>query len=536
MSAPRFTCRVVVVLAAAWLVSVSVASPASAAPGRARTVHTSYNGLALTPPMGYNDWSYYGCGVDQAVILSQARALVRTGLSALGYVTVTTDDCWMSETRGPSGELRADRTKFPRGMGYIGRRLHAMGLKFGIYEDAGTRTCGGLAGSWGRYRRTAEQFAHWGVDYVKLDGCHVPKIDGQSREQTYNQAYARFSRALQATGRQIVFSASAPADFRVGRQRLHVIAATSRIANLWRDGADIPHAQADGAEEWNGIAFNFGYNVGLGRYAGPGHWNDPDMLLVGDSSLTSVEMQSQMTLWSEMAAPLIISTDVTQASPAALRILANRRIIAVDQDRRGVQGHIVQSGSGYDVLTKPLADGDASVVLFDQAQTGATIDTTAATAGLPSSRRYELTDLVTGQRTQTMGRIAAGVYGHGTVIERVRPGAGVGLPSAAAVSIGRFAATRGEPESVTATVTDDGDASIAGGTLTLAVPAGWSVSPAVQTLPRVAAGGHATMRFSLVPGSPPAGGVVSELDATARYRSAGHAATQTGRVAIGSVG
>ena len=499
------------------------------------TVHGSYNGLALTPPMGYNDWSYYGCSVDQGVILSQARALVRTGLSGLGYDTVTTDDCWTAATRAHSGRLRADPTRFPRGMAYIGRRLHAIGLKFGLYEDAGTQTCGGFAGSWGRYRQTAEQFARWGVDYVKLDGCHVPRVDGQSREQTYDQAYARFSRALLATGRPIVFSASAPADFRVTPQWHQVIAATSKIANLWRTGADIPHAQVGGAEEWNGIAFNFGYNVGLGRYAGPGHWNDPDMLLVGDPGLTPIEMQSQMTLWSEMAAPLIIGTDLTQASPAALRILANRRIIAVDQDRRGVQGHIVGSGSGYDVLTKPLSDG-AAVVLFDRAQTGRTVYTTAATAGLPHARSYALTDLVTGRRTQTAGTIASGVPGHGTVIERVRPGAGGGLPSAASVSIGPVADTPDELEPVTVTVTDDGRAPISDGSLTLAVPAGWSVSPAARALPRIAAGGHVTVTFSVTPGSPPTGGEPPELDATAGYRSAGHATTQTGRVAIGPVG
>jgi alpha-galactosidase len=535
MSAPRFTRRVVVVLALALSVSVWAASPASAAAGPAKTVHGSYNGLALTPPMGYNDWSYYGCNVDQGVILSQARALVRTGLSALGYDTVTTDDCWMAATRAPTGGLRVDPTRFPRGMAYIGRRLHAIGLKFGLYEDAGTQTCGGFAGSWRRYRQTAEQFARWGVDYVKLDGCHMPKVDGQSREQTYDQAYARFSRALLATGRPIVFSASAPADFRTTPQWHQVIAATSKIANLWRTGADIPHPQVGGTQEWDGIAYNFGYNVGLDRYAGPGHWNDPDMLLVGDPGLTPTEMQSQMTLWSEMAAPLIIGTDLTQASPAALRILANRRIIAVDQDRRGVQGHIVQSGSGYDVLTKPLSDG-ASVVLFDQAQTGRTIETTAAAAGLPSARSYELTDLVTGRRTQTTGTIASGVRGHGTVIVRVRPRAGAGLPSAASVSIGRFADTPDAPEPITATVTDDGRAPIFDGSLTLAVPDGWSVTPAARALPRIAALGHATVRFSVTPGSPPAGGTLSELDATARYRSAGHTTTQTGRIAIGPVG
>ncbi len=513
--------------------TIAVSVPlAAAAPAAADGGHGSYNGLALTPPMGYNDWSYYGCGVDQSVILAQARELVQTGLAAAGYDTVTVDDCWMAATRAPDGELLANPATFPDGMAYIGHRLHAMGLKFGLYEDAGTETCDGLAGSWGRYRETAEQFADWGVDYVKLDGCHMPSVAGETREQVYDRAYARFSRALLSTGRRIVFSASAPADFQGTSQWHQVIAATSRIANLWRDGADIPHAEVSGAQKWAGIVRNFGYDVGLGRDAGPGHWNDPDMLLVGDGGLSPVEMRSQLTLWSELAAPLIISTDLTQASPAAQRILTERRIIAVDQDPRGVQGHIVRSGSRDDVLTRPLAGGDVSVVLFDRGTAGQTIRTTAPAAGLPSSRRYELTNLVTGQRTQTTGPIVAGVAGHGTVIDRVRPGAGARLPSAAAVSIGRFAATPGEPASVGVAVTDEGRAPIAGGSLRISVPAGWHVTPTIRALPHARPGGHVTVRFSVVPASPPLAAGASTVTAVARYRSAGRLVLQVGRIGV----
>src|ERR1700760_4797942 len=232
MSAARCR-RVVVGLVVAMSLTTGGVSAAAARPPR--PVHGSYSGLALPPPMGYNDWSYYGCGVDQDVILAQAQALVSTGLSARGYDTVTVDDCWMNPARGPNGDLQTNRAKFPDGMAGLGRQLHAMGLKFGIYEDAGTQTCGGLAGSWGHYRRTAEQFAGWGVDFVKLDGCHIPRIAGETREHVFDRAYARFSRALRATGRPIVFSASAPADFRGTSVWHRVIAATSRIAHLWRE-------------------------------------------------------------------------------------------------------------------------------------------------------------------------------------------------------------------------------------------------------------------------------------------------------------
>ncbi|HEY3775190.1 MAG TPA: hypothetical protein VGL69_19450, partial [Solirubrobacteraceae bacterium] len=157
MSSARFGHWLAAALATAALIVVALPSPAAAA-----SRGSSYNGLALTPPMGYNDWSYYQCTENQQVMLQQARALVRTGLAAKGYDTVTTDDCWMAKTRGANGLLRTDRARFPRGMAYLGRRLHAMGLKFGIYEDGGTHTCGGFAGSWGHYKSTAEQFARWG--------------------------------------------------------------------------------------------------------------------------------------------------------------------------------------------------------------------------------------------------------------------------------------------------------------------------------------------------------------------------------------
>jgi alpha-galactosidase len=527
MSSARFGHRLAAALAAAALIVVVLPST-----GAATARSGSYNGLALTPPMGYNDWSYYQCSENQNVMLQQARALVRTGLAVKGYDTVTTDDCWMAKTRGANGLLRPNHARFPRGMAWLGRRLHAIGLKFGIYEDGGTHTCGGFAGSWGHYRSTAEQFARWGVDYVKLDGCNIPKVKGQTQEQTYEKAYLEFSRDLRATGRKIVFSASAPAYFQFTPQWHHVISATSRIANLWREGLDIPLGPSQDYEKWHGIDTNFNYNVGLGRYAGPGHWNDPDMLLVGDSHLTTTEMQSQMTLWSEMAAPLIISTDLDKASPAALRILGNRRVIAVDQDRLGVQGHIVARGRGFDVLTKPLAGGARSVVLFDSASTGSTLSTTARAVGLPQASRYSVTDLVTGQRVETSGSIASGIAGHGTTIDRVVAGAPSGLPSAASVTVSWPQSAPGIPEEVSATVQDNGSAPILGGQVRLSGPSWLSVRLRSVQLPRIAPGRHAVVRFPVVAGPPPAGRVESDVVAVASYRSARGHADAVGRTGV----
>jgi alpha-galactosidase len=529
MSSPRLAHRVATVLAAAALLVV-LAAGAWAATARA---NRSPNGLALTPPMGYNDWSYYQCNVDESVMLAQARALVRTGLAARGYDTVTTDDCWMARTRNAHGQLRPNRARFPHGMADLGRRLHAMGLKFGIYEDAGTHTCGGFAGSWGHYRATAEQFARWGVDYVKLDGCNIPKVHGQTMAQTYDRAYARFSRALHATGRPIVFSASAPAYFQGTPQWHHVIRATSRIANLWREGLDIPLGPSQEGEQWHGIDTNFAYNVGLGRYAGPGHWNDPDMLLVGDPLLSTTEMQSQMTLWSEMAAPLIISTNLNRASPAALRILGDRRVIAVDQDRLGVQGHIVARGRGFDVLTKPLVAGARSVVLFNSGPTGVSLATSARAVGLPHAARYTAEDLVTGARVETSGVLSSGVASHGTEMWRVHAGAPAGLPSAASVSVHWPPAVTGTPEKVGVTVRDEGSAPIAaGGAVTLQAPPWLAVTAGSALLPEIAPGQQATVHFAALPGTLPAGRVASDLVATVSYRSGHGRATAVGQTGV----
>lgn len=152
----------------------------SAAPAAAAT--TPYPNLTPTPPMGWNNWSYYGCDISEETVLANARALVSSGLAAKGYDTVTTDDCWMTHTRAADGNLVPDPTRFPHGMAYVGEQLHAMGLKFGIYEDAGTATCGGYPGSYGHMKQDADLFAKWKVDYLKLDGCNVPVPTGQSAD------------------------------------------------------------------------------------------------------------------------------------------------------------------------------------------------------------------------------------------------------------------------------------------------------------------------------------------------------------------
>ncbi|WP_438489121.1 glycoside hydrolase family 27 protein [Streptomyces sp. S186] len=404
-----------------------LSAPASAATSRAPGARpdSGYPNLTPTPPMGWNNWSYYQCGgLNEQVVLDNARALVRSGLAHKGYRTVTVDDCWMAKQRGANGELVADTAKFPHGMAYLGRELHRMGLKFGIYEDVGKLTCGKYPGSYGHFEQDAKLFASWGVDYLKADGCNVPVPKGQTKERAYHDLYTRQSRALRATGRHIVFSVSAPAYFQFAGDAVwhKVIRWSAELGNLWRGGADIALESSTPAAKWASINGNFRYNANLADLQRPGRWNDPDFLLVGDSGLGRNEMQSQMSLWAMMAAPLISSTDLGRLSPEALAILGNRDVIAVDQDPLGVQGHIVQQDGDGMVLTKPLRNGDRAIALFNGGGTARTLSITAGAAGLPPAHSYVARDLVTGRSARTDRTIIArNIPPHATVLFRVRP-------------------------------------------------------------------------------------------------------------------
>lgn len=486
-----------------------------------------YPNYAPTPPMGWNDWSYYQCNYDEQTILDNARALVSTGLAAKGYQYVTIDDCWMQRTRDADGNLQVNKDKFPDGMAYVADQIHKLGLKFGIYEDAGTHTCGGYAGSEGHYTADANLFASWGVDYVKLDGCYV----SPGTAENYKRLYTAWSKAMLATGRPMVFSVSAPAYFQYsGDTTWHsVIKWSSQVGNLWREGADIALSQFSGSAKWNSIMFNYHYNVGLADFSSPGRWNDPDFLLAGDSGLSTDQITSQMALWAMMAAPLNSSTDLTHLSPAALKVLGNSDLIAVDQDPLGIQGRIVQQGKGYDVLSKPLAGGDRAVAIFNSSDQAQTITTSAATAGMPAADGYRLTNLITKGATQTNGTISANVRPHATVVYRVHAGGAHAfdlLAPSTAVTIDDLGSVSGSTI-YRVSLTDNGERGAADTVVTLQAPDGWQVAPASARLNRVAPGTTASATFSVTPQfSQQPGTHTATLTAVATYQ-AGPAGEQT---------
>ncbi|MEU9101413.1 ricin-type beta-trefoil lectin domain protein [Streptomyces sp. NPDC048361] len=418
------------------------ASPAFAsasAPSSAHVRSTAARSAppAATPPMGWNNWAHYMCDISEQTVVHNADALVSSGLAAKGYSTVTVDDCWMAKSRDGAGNLAADPVRFPHGMAWLGSYLHARGLRFGIYEDAGSATCEGYPGS-GRpqgggedhFAQDTATFASWGVDYLKLDGCNMYVAPGQTKEEAYRQAYDSEAAALREAGRPIVFSESAPAYFQPSTEWgsagwFSVLSWVGKDGQLWREGTDIAvyNPQKPSASRWASVMWNYGYNRWLGRYAGPGNWNDPDFLLAGDPGLTADEARSQVALWSMMAAPLILSSDVAALTPAGRSALGNAGLIAVDQDRLGRQAAVVASDGTTEVLARPLAGGDRAVAVLNRSASARTVSTSLASVGLPGCR-VSAKNLWSGASSTTSSALTSTVPAHGTAIWRLTPGGG----------------------------------------------------------------------------------------------------------------
>lgn len=375
---------------------VTAPSAASAAPGLA-------DGLALTPPMGFDNWNSTQCGpgFDEAMVEGVADLIVAKGLKDAGYRYVNLDDCWAFPFRDLDGRLVPDPVRFPHGIRALADYVHAKGLKLGIYTSAGLRTCDiiGMPGALGHEYGDARQFADWGVDYVKYDNCNNLGIDAKAR-------YTTMRDALAATGRPIVYSIcewgeNKPWEWAPG------------IGHLWRTTGDI-------SDRWSSMLSIVKQNLPLAPYAGPGHWNDPDMLEVGNGGMTDTEYRSHFSLWSVMAAPLLIGTDLREASAATFDILGDEEVIAVDQDPLGKQGTVVSSTGGRWVIAKEMADGSRAVALFNESGTAQPITTTARAVGLPAADGYTLRDLWQHTDGHSGGAIAATVPAHGTVLLRVR--------------------------------------------------------------------------------------------------------------------
>jgi alpha-galactosidase len=377
------------------------AQPSHAEPPR------TMNGLALTPPMGWNSWNKFGCNVDEKLIRRMADAMVSSGMREAGYQYIVIDDCWHGE-RDRDGFIQADPKRFPSGMKALGDYIHAKGLKFGIYSDAGRKTCGGRPGSQGYEFQDALQYARWGVDYLKYDWCNTGTRNAQ-------EAYTLMADALRASGRDIVFSLC-----EWGNQQPWQWGKT--VGNLWRTTGDIYDKWQGRHKYMLGMLDIVDINEPLWPYAGPGHWNDPDMLEVGNGGMTETEYRSHFSLWAIMAAPLIAGNDLSQMDQATRDILLNREVIAVNQDALGAQGRRVAKNGNHEVWVKPLANGGRAVLLFNRGEQSAEIGVEWEQLGYPSHLSARLRNLWKGEDLPPRkSRYAIVVEPHAGVLISVHP-------------------------------------------------------------------------------------------------------------------
>ena len=309
--------------------------------------------LSLTPQMGWSSWNKFQGNINEDIIKEIADAMVSSGLRDAGYTYINIDDCWHGQ-RDADGFIQPDPKHFPSGMKALADYVHARGLKLGIYSDAGTETCAGRPGSLGHEYQDALQYARWEVDYLKYDWCNTTNVNPRG-------AYQLISDALCAAGRPIFLSMCEWGDNQPWRW-------ARDIGHSWRIGPDI-WCSFDSTRVFPtyvqySVLDCINKNDSLRRYAGPGHWNDPDMLEVGNG-LSVNQDRAHFTMWCMMASPLILGNDVRNMSAETKTILTNRDLIAINQDRLGVQGLRFLSRDGLDYWFKPLANGDWAMTIFN---------------------------------------------------------------------------------------------------------------------------------------------------------------------------
>jgi alpha-galactosidase len=324
------------------------------------------NDLAMTPPMGWSSWYPFVDTINERKIMETADAIVATGLRDAGYTILQLDDGWMAKVRDAQGRQFADTARFPRGMKFLADYLHERGLKLGIYSSAGATTCAKYPGSFNHEELDAKTYAEWGIDYLKYDACDHK--DGHSDKELFT----RMSRALKNTGRPIIFNLCI-----FYSKDTHLWGAA--LGNTWRTGEDIvKFIETNPDVTYENWYHNLQTQVlGKEAYAGPGHWNDPDNLIVGyarNNKQSYEEQKAQFSFWSLLAAPLFLGNDVRNMPDSILTILMNKEVIAVNQDKAGKQGARVVDESNYEIWVKPLDNGSKAVVVFNKTKEPITVD------------------------------------------------------------------------------------------------------------------------------------------------------------------
>lgn len=324
-----------------------------------RSIAQKFENLAPTPPMGWNSWNTFQTNINEQLVKDIADVMVNSGMKDAGYQYLVLDDGWMAMQRDPkSGDLIPDPIKFPNGLKAVIDYVHSKGLKFGLYNCAGTKTCAGYPGTRGFEYQDARFYASLGIDYLKFDWCNSEGINAP-------EAYTTMSKALKTAGQPIIFSLC-----EWGSNKPWVWAAP--VGQLWRTTGDIT-AQFDGIKSYgswhaNGVMTIVDMQDTLRKYAGPNHWNDPDMLEVGNG-LTEVENRTHFSLWAMMAAPLMAGNDLRKMSEQTKKVLTNKEVIAVDQDPLGIQGFKYRVQDSVQTWFRPLSNNNWAVAFVNRSST-----------------------------------------------------------------------------------------------------------------------------------------------------------------------
>ena len=496
------------------LAAVTVPTSAAASGTPAPRAHDPHD-VAATPPMGWNDWYTFYCNVDENLVKQTADAMVSSGMRDAGYDYVNLDDCWAGQ-RDADGNMTADPKKFPHGIKALADYVHGKGLKLGVYTDVGTKTCAGYEAGYDNEARDVNTFASWGVDFVKVDWCAVPFQDfpGMSKQDVAKTLYSRWSKAFDAAPRPMLFSMC------VWEEAVESWEFAPGLAQMWRTSTDY-------SDNWDAFLRNGDQAARLHDLAGPGGWNDPDILMVGHGQLDDTSYRSQFSMWSMAAAPLLAGNDLRSMSAATKQILTNKEVVAIDQDRLGKAGYKVRATADEDVWARPLANGDTAVLLVNRTDRDRLVKTDATELGLAESPLYAARDLWQHKTFSSAGTFSGYLPPHGARMLRISR-KGVGLDTA--VSWGTTAtgtvpgldvtvAAPGEPVTLQGTAVNDGVLPVPGASASLTVPDGWTATPAgAVKLPWIGrAGGSAATQWQVEPSAAIEPGTY-QLSTTLRYR------------------
>ncbi|HEY4811065.1 MAG TPA: glycoside hydrolase family 27 protein [Solirubrobacteraceae bacterium] len=379
--------------------------------------------LAATPYMGWDTYFALGGRYSESTVLQQASQMLSLGLKRRGYRYIWLDVGWWHGTRNASGEITVSPTQWPHGLSWLTRTLHAAGFLVGLYTDAGPNGCGGAGqGSYGHYQQDVNTFAAWGFDAVKVDFC-----GGVEYHLNPATAYSEFHAAIAANAshRPMLLSICnflQPEQDGEDRPPLDESAFASysfgpSVGNSWRTDTDVGFP---GNVPFSAVLRNIDADAAAPQAAGPGHWNDPDYLAPGQG-MSATQFRSQFSMWAMLAAPLMISDDLTKISSASVDSVENTGVIAIDQDPAGVQGTLLSTAGNGQVWVKPLLGGSRAVALLNRGSSAIRIGTSAHAIGLPSAPSYALRNVWTHTTRSTGGPISDEVPGDGTVLLRVSP-------------------------------------------------------------------------------------------------------------------